>query len=56
MFWSHRNDDSDHPHRAFDLSGVSGRDARLLGLVRDQAGFDYVYVEVSTDGGDRWTA
>lgn len=57
MFWSNRGDDSDTTlTRAFDFTGVS----RPIALdywtwYELEAGFDYAYAEVSTDGGQHWT-
>lgn len=55
-FWTNRGDTSDMTlTRAFDLSGVSGPAALEYSLWYDiEEGWDYVYLEVSDDGGETW--
>ena len=56
-FWTNRGDTSDMTlTRAFDLSGISGPAALEYWLWYDiEEGWDYVYLEVSDDGGASWT-
>jgi hypothetical protein len=56
-FWTNRGDTSDMTlTRAFDLSDVSGPAALEYSLWYDiEEGYDYVYLEVSEDGGETWT-
>ena len=56
-FWSNRGDSSDMTMtRPFDLTGVSGPVALDYRVWYDiEEGYDYVYLEVSQDGGETWT-
>jgi hypothetical protein len=56
-FWSNRGDSSDMTlTRAFDLGQVSGPVALDYRLWYDiEEGYDYVYLEVSDDGGASWS-
>jgi hypothetical protein len=56
-FWTNRGDTSDMTlTRAFDLSGVTGPAAIDYWLWYDlEEDYDYVYLEVSEDGGETWT-
>jgi hypothetical protein len=56
-FWTNRGDTSDMTlTRAFDLSGASGPAALEYWLWHDlEEDYDYVYLEVSQDGGESWT-
>jgi len=55
-FWTNRGDTSDMKlTRAFDLSGVSGPAALEYWMWHDlEEDYDYVYLEVSSDGGESW--
>jgi len=54
-WWSHRADDSDtRLTRAFDLSNLSRATLEFWLWYDIEEGYDYGYVEVSTDGGDTW--
>ncbi|MBI3362791.1 MAG: immune inhibitor A [Chloroflexi bacterium] len=57
MFWSNRNDDSDTTlTRAFDFTNATGPIALDYWAWHEiESDFDYAYLEVSTDGGARWT-
>ena len=56
-FWSNRGDESDMTlTRAFDLTGSSGEVSAEYWLWYDlEEDWDYLYFEVSADGGDTWT-
>jgi hypothetical protein len=56
-FWTNRGDTSDMTlTRAFDLTGVSGPVALEYWTWYDlEEDYDYVYLEVSEDGGESWT-
>jgi len=56
-FWTNRGDTSDMSlTRAFDLTGVSGPAALEYWVWHDlEEDYDYVYLEVSQDGGESWT-
>jgi len=54
-WWSNRGDDSDTTlTRAFDLRGLTSATLTFSAWYDIEAGWDYTYVEVSTDGGTRW--
>jgi len=54
-WWAHRADDSDaRLTRAFDLSGLSQATLEFWLWYDIEEGYDYGYVEVSTDGGATW--
>lgn len=55
-FWTNRGDESDMKlTRAFDLTGVSGEVSAEYWLWYDiEEDWDYVYFEVSADGGETW--
>ncbi len=55
-FWSNKGDESDMTlTRAFDFSGASGPLTLQYQTWYDiEAGWDYVYLEASTDGGQTW--
>jgi len=55
-FWTNRGDTSNMTlTRAFDLSGVSGPAALEYWMWHDlEEDYDYVYLEVSDDGGESW--
>jgi immune inhibitor A len=53
--WSSRNDGSDTTFtRAFDLSRVKSATLNYWAWWKIEADYDYVYVEVSADGGKTW--
>lgn len=53
--WSSRQDESDTTlTRAFDLSGVTSATLHYWAWWKIETDYDYVYVEVSTDGGKTW--
>jgi len=56
-FWTNRGDTSDMTlTRAFDLTEVSGPAALEYWIWHDlEEDYDYVYLEVSQDGGETWT-
>jgi hypothetical protein len=57
-FWSNRGDESDMTlTRAFDLRnlGASSIELSYWTWYDIEAGWDYLYLEVSTDGGDNWS-
>jgi hypothetical protein len=54
-WWSNRGDDSDSRlTRAFDLTGVDSATLRFSTWYDIEEGWDYAYVAVSTDGGEKW--
>jgi len=54
-WWSNRGDDSDATlTRAFDLRGLSSATLTFSAWYDIEDGWDYAYVEVSTDGGKHW--
>jgi hypothetical protein len=55
-FWSNRGDESDMTlTRAFDLTGASGDVVLDYWVWYDiEEGWDYLYLEVSADGGETW--
>lgn len=54
-FWSNRQDSSDTTlTREFDLSGVDSATLKYWAWWAIEEHYDYVYVEVSTDGGESW--
>jgi immune inhibitor A len=55
-FWTNRGDESDmRLTRAFDLTGVSGEVKADYWMWYDlEVDYDYVYVEVTADGGETW--
>ncbi len=54
-WWSNRGDDADATLTgAFDLRGVSAATLNFSIWYDIEEGWDYAYVEVSTDGGKRW--
>lgn len=55
LWWSNRGDDSDMTlTRAFDLSGVQNATLEFWAWYDIEEDWDYAYVEVSADGGQRW--
>jgi len=55
QWWSNRSDESDMTlTRAFDLSGVESVTLEFWAWYDIEEDWDYAYVEVSTDGGQRW--
>jgi immune inhibitor A len=55
LWWSNRGDDSDMTlTQAFDLSAVDQATLEFWAWYDIEADWDYVYVEVSTDGGQTW--
>jgi bacillopeptidase F (M6 metalloprotease family) len=55
QWWSNRADSSDMTlTRAFDLRGLSSATLRAWLWYDLEGGWDYAYVEASTDGGDTW--
>jgi immune inhibitor A len=56
-FWSNKGDESDMTlTREFDFSGVEGALTFDYWLWYDiEEGWDYLYLEISTDGGDTWS-
>jgi hypothetical protein len=56
QWYSHRGDDSNtRLTRAFDLTGVKQATLTYWTWYDIEADWDYGYVEISTDGGRRWT-
>ena len=56
VFWGHRNDESDTTlTHAFDLTGVKTATLKYWTWYAVEQGYDFVYVEASTDGGQTWT-
>jgi hypothetical protein len=54
-WWSNRGDDSDSRlTRAIDLTGVDSATLRFSTWYDIEEGWDYAYVAVSTDGGEKW--
>ena len=54
-WWSNRGDDSDATlTRAFDLTGLKSATLNFSAWWNIEDGWDYVYVEGSTDGGKHW--
>ncbi len=55
-FWSNKGDESDMTlTRTFDFTGVEGPVSLDYWVWYDiEEGYDYLYLEVSTDGGNRW--
>ncbi|MFJ9583777.1 immune inhibitor A domain-containing protein [Streptomyces acidicola] len=57
QWWSGSGDDlSNTLTRSVDLTGKSSASLTLDGWWDIEAGYDYLYTEVSTDGGANWTA
>jgi immune inhibitor A len=57
MYWSGKGDDLDHSAvRDVDLTGKSSATLTLKARYDIEADFDYLYVQVSTDGGANWTS
>jgi hypothetical protein len=55
LWWSNRGDDSDMTlTQSFDLSGVDEATLEYWCWYDIEADWDYIYVEVSTDGGETW--
>jgi len=55
VWWSNRGDDSDMMlTRAFDLSNVSAATLQFWTWYDLEEDWDYVYVEISADGGETW--
>ena len=55
-WWSNRGDSIDSTlTREFDLSGLNRATLEFWTWFRLEQGWDYVYIEVSTDGGTTWT-
>ena len=55
FWWSNRGDSSDTTlTRAFDLAGLSQATLKVWLWYDIEEGWDYAYVEVSTDGGQTW--
>ena len=55
VWWSNRGDDSDMTlTRTFDLSGLESATLEFWLWYDIEAGWDYAYVEASTDGGHTW--
>jgi immune inhibitor A len=56
-FWSNKGDESDMTlTREFDFTGVEGELTFDYWLWYDiEEGWDYLYLEISTDGGDTWS-
>ena len=53
--WSSREDESDTTlTRQFDLRGVKSATLAYWAWWKTESDYDYVYVEVSTDGGKKW--
>ena len=53
--WSSREDESDTTlTREFDLSGVKSATLNYWAWWKTETDYDYVYVEISTDGGKTW--
>ncbi len=56
QWWSNRGDDSDMTlTRSFDLSQVTEATLEFWLWYDIEAGWDFAFVEVSTDGGETWT-
>ncbi|MGD9486224.1 immune inhibitor A domain-containing protein [Streptomyces sp. TRM70308] len=57
QWWSGSGDDlSNTLTRSVDLTGASSASLDLKGWWEIEAGYDYLYTQVSTDGGQSWTA
>jgi immune inhibitor A len=57
MWWSGKGDDLNNTlTRELDLSGASTASATLKARYEIEADFDFLYVQVSTDGGQNWTS
>jgi immune inhibitor A len=57
MWWSGKGDNLDNTlTRTLDLTGKSSAALTLKSRFDIEAGFDYLYVQASTDGGQTWTA
>jgi hypothetical protein len=55
FFWGHRADESmTSLTRAFDLSGLSSATLEFAAWWDIEAGYDYAYVQISTDNGQTW--
>ena len=55
-WWSNRGDSIDSTlTREFDLTGIGRATLEFWTWFRIERGWDYAYVEVSTDGGSTWT-
>ncbi|MCZ9336901.1 immune inhibitor A, partial [Streptomyces sp. TRM76130] len=56
QWWSGSGDDLRNTlTRTVDLTGTSSADLTLDGWWDIESGYDYLYTEVSTDGGATWT-
>jgi immune inhibitor A len=57
MYWSGKGDDVDNSAvRDLDLTGKTSATLTLKARYDIEADFDYLYVQVSTDGGQNWTS
>jgi immune inhibitor A len=57
MYWSGKGDDLDNSAvRDIDLTGKTSATLNLKTRYDIEADFDYLYVQVSTDGGTNWTS
>ena len=57
MWWSGSGDDlANTMTRALDLSGATSAELTLQARFDIEAGYDYLYAQVSTDGGASWTS
>jgi immune inhibitor A len=57
MYWSGKGDDVDNSAvRDLDLRGKTSASLTLKARYDIEADFDYLYVQVSTDGGQNWTS
>src|SRR4051812_16061767 len=57
MYWSGQGDDLDNSAtRDIDLTGKSSATLNLKARYDIEQDFDYLYVQVSTDGGANWTS
>jgi immune inhibitor A len=57
MWWSDSGDDLENPMiRPVDLSAATTAALTLKARYEIEAGFDYLYVQASTDGGTTWTS
>lgn len=57
MWWSAKgNDLSTTMTREFDLAGVQGATMTLRSRYQIEEGYDYLYAQASTDGGETWSA
>lgn len=57
MWWSTKgNEMTTSMTREFDLTGKSAASLTLKSRYAIEAGYDYLYAEASTDGGETWTA